>query len=451
MGLLGEPEGEDRAVVEQLGGPPPGRPVLALPDRPEAEDRDLPRVPVDEPVEGGDLVEGADAARVPPLAGIAPRLARRRQEGREHPLALLEVEEVGVPDPLVVVLLQHLLAARLEEVDRREHEAARCRVEVEPLVGARVEEDAIRDRLAGVLGGRLELIDARHCHRTLWGFGSVRPVSGPLAGKTILMSGGSRGIGLAIALRAARDGANVALVAKTDEPDPRLPGTIHTAAAEIEAAGGTALPIVGDVRSDEAVEGAVAKTAERFGGIDVVVNNASAIAIQGIADLPVKRYDLMLDINARGTFLLSKLALPHLLEAANPHVLTLSPPVDLDPRWLGGHAPYTLSKYGMTILTLGLAAEQGPRGLGANCLWPRTIIATAAVQNLLGGDEAMARSRRPEIVADAAHAIMARSAAECTGNCFIDDQVLAEEGVADLSVYRYGDAAEEDLQPDLFL
>jgi citronellol/citronellal dehydrogenase len=272
-----------------------------------------------------------------------------------------------------------------------------------------------------------------------------------LAGKTILMSGGSRGIGLAIALRAARDGANVALVAKTDEPDPRLPGTIHTAAEEIEGAGGTALPIVGDVRSDEAVEAAVAKTVERFGGIDIVVNNASAIAVMGIADLPVKRYDLMLDINARGTFLLSKLALPHLLESESPHVLTLSPPVDLDPRWLSGHAPYTLSKYGMTILTLGLAAEQGPNGLGANCLWPRTIIATAAVQNLLGGDEAMARSRRPEIMGDAAHAILVRPASECNGNCFIDDEVLAEAGVTDLSPYRYGDASESDLQPDLFL
>jgi citronellol/citronellal dehydrogenase len=276
-------------------------------------------------------------------------------------------------------------------------------------------------------------------------------VSGSLAGRTILMSGGSRGIGLAIAVRAARDGANVALVAKTDEPDPRLPGTIHTAAEEIERAGGTALPIVGDVRSDEAVAAAVARTVERFGGIDIVVNNASAIAIQGIADLPVKRYDLMLDINARGTFLLSKLALPHLLERPNPHVLTLSPPIDLDPRWLGGHAPYTLSKYGMTLLTLGLAAELSDRGLGANCLWPRTIIATAAVQNLLGGDEAMARSRRPEIVADAAHAILGRPASECTGNCFIDDEVLAEEGITDLSLYRYGDAAESDLQPDLFI
>ena len=276
-------------------------------------------------------------------------------------------------------------------------------------------------------------------------------MSDSLAGTTILMSGGSRGIGLAIALRAAQDGANVALIAKTDEPDPRLPGTIHTAAEEITEAGGAALPIVGDVRDDEAVEAAVARTVERFGGIDAVVNNASAIAIMGIADLPVKRFDLMLDINARGTFLLSKLAIPHLAEAQNPHVLTLSPPVDLDPRWLGGHAPYTLSKYGMTILTLGLAAELRDRGIAANCLWPRTIIATAAVQNLLGGDEAMARSRRPEIVADAAHAILTRPASESTGNCFIDDEVLAQAGVTDLSQYRYGDASEEDLQPDLFL
>ena len=276
-------------------------------------------------------------------------------------------------------------------------------------------------------------------------------MSDSLAGTTILMSGGSRGIGLAIALRAAQDGANVALIAKTDEPDPRLPGTIHTAAEEITEAGGAALPIVGDVRDDEAVEAAVARAVERFGGIDAVVNNASAIAIMGIADLPVKRYDLMLDINARGTFLLSKLAIPRLAEAQNPHVLTLSPPVDLDPRWLGGHAPYTLSKYGMTILTLGLAAELRDRGIAANCLWPRTIIATAAVQNLLGGDEAMARSRRPEIVADAAHAILTRPASESTGNCFIDDEVLAQAGVTDLSQYRYGDASEEDLQPDLFL
>jgi citronellol/citronellal dehydrogenase len=272
-----------------------------------------------------------------------------------------------------------------------------------------------------------------------------------LAGRTILMSGGSRGIGLAIALRAARDGANVALLAKTAEPDPRLPGTIHTAAAEIEAAGGTPLPIVGDVRHEDQVEAAVAQAVERFGGIDVVVNNASAIAVQGMHDLPIKRYDLMLDINARGTFVLTKLALPHLLEAANPHVLTLSPPLDLDRRWLRNHAPYTLSKYGMTMLTLGVAEDLRDRGLAANCLWPRTIIATAAVQNLLGGDAAMAVSRSPEIVADAAHAILTRPAGESTGNCFIDEDVLREAGVDDFSQYRYGDASEENLQADLFL
>jgi citronellol/citronellal dehydrogenase len=275
-------------------------------------------------------------------------------------------------------------------------------------------------------------------------------VTASLAGKTVLMSGGSRGIGLAIAIRAARDGANVALVAKTDKPDPRLPGTIHTAAAEIEAAGGVALPIVGDVRDDDSVAAAVQRTVERFGGIDIVVNNASAINLSNIGDLPAKRYDLMLDVNARGTFLLTTLALPHLVEAANPHVLTLSPPVSFDRRWFH-HAPYTVSKFAMTMLTLGVAESRREQGVGANCLWPRTLIATAAVQNLLGGDQAMAASRRPEIVADAAHAILGRPARECTGNTFIDDEVLAAEGVTDLSAYRYGDATEDDLQLDLFL
>src|SRR5438309_1798220 len=235
----------------------------------------------------------------------------------------------------------------------------------------------------------------------------------------MLMSGGSRGIGLAIAVRAARDGANVAILAKTDQPDPRLPGTIHTAAEEIEAAGGKALAIVGDVRHEDQVEAAVAGAVERFGGIDIVVNNASAIAIQGLLDLPVKRYDLMLDINTRGTFLLTKFALPHLLKGTNPHVLTLSPPLNPDPRWLANHAPYTVSKYGMSMLTLGVAEDFRDRGVGANCLWPATIIATAAVQNLLGGDAAMARARRPEIYADAAYVVLTRPAADCTGNCFI--------------------------------
>ncbi|CAN5603869.1 NAD(P)-dependent oxidoreductase [soil metagenome] len=272
-----------------------------------------------------------------------------------------------------------------------------------------------------------------------------------LAGKTILISGGSRGIGLAIAIRAARDGANVAIMAKTDEPDPRLPGTVHTAAAEIEEAGGKALAVVGDVREEEQIANAVAKTVEAFGGIDIVVNNASAIAIAGFESLPVKRYDLMLDINARGTFLMSKLALPHLLESNHAHVLTLSPPLNPDPAWLKSHAPYTLSKYGMSMLTMGLAEEMRDRGIAANCLWPRTIIATAAVQNLLGGDEAMAKSRKPEIMGDAAHAIVVRPPSEQTGKTLIDDEVLAEAGVTDLSVYGFEGADESELAPDLFL
>jgi citronellol/citronellal dehydrogenase len=265
------------------------------------------------------------------------------------------------------------------------------------------------------------------------------------------MSGGSRGIGLAIAVRAARDGANVALLAKTGEPDPRLPGTIHTAAAQIEAAGGHALPILCDIRDDETVATAVARTVERFGGIDIVVNNASAITLQNVGELPAKRYDLMLDINARGTFALTSLALPHLLKSDNAHVLTLSPPLNPDRKWLREHAPYTVSKYAMTMLTLGVAESRRQDGVAGNCLWPRTLIATAAVQNLLGGNESMAGARTPEIVADAAHAILVRDCRECTGNTFVDDEVLREIGITDLSGYRYGDGREEDLQTDIFL
>lgn len=269
-----------------------------------------------------------------------------------------------------------------------------------------------------------------------------------LRSKTMLMSGGSRGIGLAIALAAARDGANVALLAKTDKPHPKLEGTIHTAAAEIEAAGGRALAVVGDVRGEESVNEAVAKTVEAFGGIDIVVNNASAIDLSPASEQAMKRYDLMQDINARGTFLLSKTSLPALESSGNGHILTLSPPIDLDPKWPGAHLAYTIAKYGMSLCTLGLAEEMRGRGVAANSLWPRTIIATAAVQNLLGGEEAMARSRSPEIVADAAHAILTRPAAECSGNFFIDDEVLAEEGVTDLSKYGSGDGG---FVPDLFL
>ncbi|MDT4937651.1 MAG: citronellol/citronellal dehydrogenase [Pseudonocardiales bacterium] len=275
-------------------------------------------------------------------------------------------------------------------------------------------------------------------------------VEGTLSGRTILMSGGSRGIGLAIAVRAARDGANVALIAKTDTPDPRLPGTIHSAAQEIEAAGGHALPILGDIRDDETVRAAVQRTADAFGGIDIVVNNASAITLQNVGALPAKRYDLMLDINARGTFTLTSLALPHLTRSANPHVLTLSPPLNLDRRWLRDHAPYTVSKYAMTMLTLGVAESQRDAGIAANCLWPRTLIATAAVQNLVGGEAGMAGSRTPEIVADAAHAILVRNARECTGNTFVDEEVLRAAGVEDFSGYAFG-PIDADLIPDIFL
>jgi citronellol/citronellal dehydrogenase len=270
-----------------------------------------------------------------------------------------------------------------------------------------------------------------------------------LSGRTILMSGGSRGIGLAIAERAARDGARVALIAKTAEPHPKLPGTIYTAAEEIEAAGGEALPIVGDIRDAEAVEAAVTQTVERFGGIDIVVNNASAINLAPMRDLPVKRFDLMQQINSRGTFVVTRAALPHLRESSHAHVLTLSPPLSADPRWLAGHSAYTLSKMGMTMITLGLAADEAEAGIGANCLWPRTIIATAAVQNLLGGDEAMRRARTPEIVADAAHAVLVREPRSCTGNAFIDDEVLAEAGITDLD--RYAAAEDTDLSLDIFV
>jgi citronellol/citronellal dehydrogenase len=271
-----------------------------------------------------------------------------------------------------------------------------------------------------------------------------------LEGKTMLVSGGSRGIGLAIAIRAARDGANVALIAKTAEPHPKLEGTIFTAAEAIEQAGGRALPVVGDIRDEQQVADAVAQAVERFGGIDVVVNNASAINLAGTEALDMKRYDLMQDINARGTFVVSKACIAHLREADNPHVLTLSPPLLMDPKWFKAHVGYTIAKYGMSMCTLGMAEEFGDEGIAFNSLWPRTIIATAAVQNILGGDEAMARARSPEIYADAAHAIVTRPSREATGNFYLCEDVLAEEGVTDLSPYSYG-GADADLIPDLFV
>jgi citronellol/citronellal dehydrogenase len=270
-----------------------------------------------------------------------------------------------------------------------------------------------------------------------------------LANKTLFISGASRGIGLAIALRAARDGSNVALIAKTAEPHPKLEGTVYTAAEQIEAAGGQALPIVGDIRDEEQVVSAVAQAVERFGGIDVCVNNASAINLSGTEALEMKRYDLMQDINTRGTFLVSKTCIPHLRDAENPHILTLSPPIGLEPRWLGPHIGYTLAKYGMSLCALGFAEELRDAGIASNALWPRTLIATAAVQNLLGGDAAMARARRPELYADAAYAIFTRPSRECTGNTYLCEDVLAEEGVTDFGPYIYVEGGEP--QVDLFV
>jgi citronellol/citronellal dehydrogenase len=271
----------------------------------------------------------------------------------------------------------------------------------------------------------------------------------PLHGRTLLISGGSRGIGLAIAERAARDGANVALLAKTDRPHPRLQGTIHTAAAAIEQAGGHALAIVGDVRDERSIVDAVATTVERFGAIDIVVNNASAIDLSPSSDLTAKRFDLMHQIEVRGTFLLTRTAIPHLRASDHAHILTLSPPLNLSERWLGACVGYMLAKYGMTLAALGFAAELRADGIASNTLWPRTIIATAAVQNLLGGDAAMARARTPAIMADAAHAVLSAPPGARTGQQLIDDEVLAEIGVTDLTPYQHGDGS--DLQGDIFL
>jgi len=255
-----------------------------------------------------------------------------------------------------------------------------------------------------------------------------------LNGKTIFITGASRGIGKALAIRAAADGANVVITGKTSDPHARLPGTIHSAAEEVEAAGGKALAIQMDLRDEEQVTAAVQQAVDRFGGIDILVNNASAIRLTGTLHTPIKRLDLMWQVNARGTFLASQTCLPHLLKAENPHVLTMSPPIDLDPKWFRGHAAYTVAKYGMSMFTLGMAAEFGGR-VAFNSLWPRTAIATAAVKNLLGGDASVARSRTPAIVADAAHAILTRDHKTATGNFYIDDEVLAEEGVTDLDGY----------------
>ena len=269
-----------------------------------------------------------------------------------------------------------------------------------------------------------------------------------LRGRTLFVTGASRGIGLAIAKRAAADGANVAIAAKTAESHPKLPGTIHTAAEEIERAGGRALALATDIRSEEQVLAAVTSTVERFGGIDVLVNNASAISLTGTLETPMKRFDLMHSVNVRGTYLCSQACLPHLLRSDNPHVLNLAPPLSLKPAWFAPHVAYTIAKYGMSMCVLGMAEEFRERGVAVNALWPRTTIDTAAIV-MIGGESMRRHSRRPEILADAAHWILTRPARECTGNFFVDDEVLARAGVTDLSGYAVDPTA--PLTPDFFL
>ena len=268
-----------------------------------------------------------------------------------------------------------------------------------------------------------------------------------LSGKTVFITGASRGIGLAIALRAARDGANIAIAAKSSVPNPKLPGTIHTAAAEVEAAGGRALALQCDIREEVQVHAAVAATVDAFGGIDILVNNASAIWLRGALDTPMKRFDLMQQVNARGSFLCAQACLPHLLQAPNPHILTLAPPPNLDPKWWAPHTGYTLAKMGMSFVTLGLAGEFGRQGVAVNALWPRTVIATDAI-NMIPGVDAR-NCRTPQIVADAAHAVLVRDARGFSGHFLIDDQVLAQAGITDLSAYTVDPT--QPLLPDLFL
>lgn len=271
----------------------------------------------------------------------------------------------------------------------------------------------------------------------------------PLAGKTLFITGGSRGIGLAIALRAARDGANIAIAAKTVTPHPKLKGTIHTAAREVEDAGGRALALAVDVRDELAILQAVEHTVATFGGIDICINNASAIDLSPTEAIPLKRFDLIHSINVRGTFLVSRACIPHLRKSSNPHILTLSPPLDLRAAWFASHLPYTLSKYGMSMCMLGLAEELKADGIACNALWPRTLIATAAVEFALGGDSMIRKARRPEIVADAAHAILSQPARLCTGKFMIDEAVLCANGVRDFAPYRYDPI--ETLQGDIFV
>jgi citronellol/citronellal dehydrogenase len=269
-----------------------------------------------------------------------------------------------------------------------------------------------------------------------------------LKGKTLFITGASRGIGLAIAKRAARDGANVVIAAKTAEPHPKLPGTIFTAAEEVEREGGKALPLTVDIRYEEQLHGAVKQAVERFGGIDILVNNASAISLTGTLETPMKKFDLMFGVNVRGTYATTQACLPALLEAKNPHVLTLSPPLNMKPKWFQNHVAYTMAKYGMSMCVLGMADEFREKGVAFNALWPRTVIATAAI-NMIGGQEMMEASRTVDIMADAAHAILTRDSRACTGNFFIDEDVLREAGVKDFSKYLVKPGTEP--LPDFFL
>jgi len=270
-----------------------------------------------------------------------------------------------------------------------------------------------------------------------------------LKGRTLFITGASRGIGLAIGVRAARDGANVAIVAKTTEPHPRLPGTIYTAAEDVEKAGGRALALATDIRDDAAVAEAVARTVETFGGIDILVNNASAISLTGTLETPMKRYDLMHQINTRGTYACSQACIPHLRRTINPHILNLSPPLSMKVQWFAPHVAYTMAKYGMSMCVLGMAEEFKSEGIAVNALWPRTAIATAAVRNLLGGDESLRGCRTPDIMADAAYAILTRPSRECTGNFFVDEDLLRADGVTDFE--RYAVAPGHELFPDFFV
>lgn len=270
-----------------------------------------------------------------------------------------------------------------------------------------------------------------------------------LKGKTLFITGGSRGIGLAIAIKAARDGANVTIAAKTAEPHPKLEGTIYTAAAEIEAAGGKCLPLMVDVRDEQSVTEAIAKTAQTFGGLDIVVNNASAISLTNTQMTHMKRFDLMHQINTRGTFMVSKYAIPHLEKAENPHILMLSPPLDMKMRWFAPHLAYTMAKYGMSLCVLGLAGELAPKGIAVNALWPRTTVATAAVKNLLGGDKMVQASRTPEMLADAAYMVFNKPSRSFSGNFLIDDNFMAGEGVTDFTSYRVDPSV--PLMPDFFV